>query len=454
MQFRTFARRAVGVLASGLIGASALAATAPIAAADEIAPKDGNTADVGYLAQAYGSYIYTADRKISSGPTAYTGVACTATAPRKSTNNTAAVNVPGIAKIGATETSVQTIDKLGVKSANATSETASASLLAGLIEVGAINAETTASKSGDEFSAEHSSQLASLKLLGQEIDVEAGPNSKIELRLPLVGTIGYIELNKQEERMVGDEFRAATTAVHVAILEDAEISNNAFVSQDQKSAHLLPGKDISLMGGTHIWIGQTRAHLQPPQSGYLNGEGFASQVKLLDGIVHSGKTSVTGVPCDGGASNNSVADVNIPGLLSLGAAKSSAEGEVGDDQLTSEVVTEIGASTLLGGLIELEAIKSVATATQATDPGAPVEVSADGTKLLGLKIDGEPVAETKLGPNSVIDLGVAKVTLNKQVERANSIAVTALEIELLDEIAGLPTGSLIEVGHARAGIGK
>lgn len=452
MQLRTFARRAIGVSAAGLLGIGTFATAAPTAFADEIAPTD-STGKVGYLAQAYGSYIYTLDHEISSGPTAYTGVACTATPGRKSTNDTAAVDVPGVGHVGATETSVETIDDGGSKSANATSTTASADVLAGLIEVGAVTSETTATKTGDEYSAEHVSKIADLKILGQEIDVEAGPNSKIELKLPLLGTIGYVEINKQSDGMVGDEYRAATTAVHIAILEDAEIGKNAFMADNQKAAYLTPGKDLTLVGGTHVWLGQSRAHLQPPQDGYLLGEGYASQVKLLDGIIHSGKTSATGVPCAGGASNNSVASVNLPELIELGAASSNAEGQVSEEHLSSQVVTEIAASKLLGDLIEVEAIKSVATATQAAGGGG-VELSAEGTKLLGLKIDGEPVAEADAGPNTVIDLGIAKVTLNKQVKSSNSIAVTALEIELLDDIAGLPTGSLIEVGHARAGIGQ
>lgn len=451
MQLRTFARRAIGVGAAGLLGIGTLVAAGPAAVADEIAPTD-STGEVGYLAQAYGSYVYTLDREISSGPTAYTGVACTATPGRKSTNNTAEVNVPGVAKVGATQTSVETIADRHGKSANATSTTASADLLEGLIEVGAITSETTATKAGDEYSAEHISKIASLKILGQEVDVEAGANSKIELRLPLLGTIGYIEINKQSDGMVRDEFRAATTAIHVAILEDAQISKRAMLSNSQQAAYLTPGKDLTLAGGTHIWLGQSRAHLEPPQSGYLNGEGFASKVTLLDGTIESGKTSATGVPCRGGASNNSVASVNLPKLVELGAASSSAEGQVSEESLSSNVVTEIAASKLLGDLIEVEAIKSVATATQ--EAGGSVELSAEGTKLLGLKIDGEPIAEADAGPNTVIDLGVAKVTLNKQVKSSRSIAVTALEIELLDDIAGLPTGSLIQVGHARAGIGQ
>lgn len=451
MQLRTFARRAIGVSAAGLLGIGTLAAAAPAAIADEIAPTD-STGEVGYLAQAYGSYIYTLDREISSGPTAYTGVACTSTAGRKSTNNTAAVDVPGVAHVGATETSVETIDDGNAKSANATSTTASADVLAGLIEVGAVTSETTATKSGDEYSAEHLSKIANLKILGQEVDVEAGPNSKIELKLPLLGTVGYVEINKQSEGMHGDEFRAATTAVHIAILEDAKIGENAMLAGNQKAAYLTPGNDLTLVGGTHVWLGTSRAHLQPPQDGYLNGRAYASQVQLLDGTIESGRTADTGVPCRGGSSHNSVASVNLPGVLDVGAAESTGEGQVSEEYLSSTLKNEIAASKLLGDLVEVEAITTVASASQ--EAGGPIELSAEGTKLVGLKIDGEPIAEAEVAPNTVIDLGVAKVTLNKQVESARAIAVTAIEIELLDDIAGLPTGSLVEVGHARAGIGQ
>lgn len=449
MQLRTFARRAIGVTAAGLLSIGTVATAAP-ANADEIAPTD-STGEVGYLAQAYGSYIYTLDRKISSGPTAYTGVACTTAAGRQSTNNTAEVNVPGIAQVGATQTAVETIEDNISKSAKASSTTASADVLSGLIKVGAITSETTATKTGGEFSAEHVSKIAKLSILGKEIDVEAGPNSKIELKLPLLGTVGYIELNKQSEGMVGDEYRAATSAVHVAILEDVKISKHALVA-DNKTAYLTPGKDLALSAGTHVWLGTSRAHLQPPQDSYLNGRAFATRVTLLDGTIHSGRTADTGVPCRGGSSHNSVASVKLPHLIDLGAAESTGEGVVNEEYTSSTLRTEIAGSKLLGDLIEVEAITAVASASQ--EAGGPVELSAEGTKLLGLKINGKPVADAEIGPNTVIDLDIAKITLNKQVKTKRSISVTAIEIELLDDIAGLPTGSLIEVGHARAGLSQ
>src|SRR5690606_30877553 len=96
---------------------------------------------------------------------------------------------------------------------------------------------------------------------------------------------------------------------------------------------------------------------------------------------------------------------------------------------SSTLRTEIAGSKLLGDLIEVEAITAVASASQ--EAGGPVELSAEGTKLLGLKINGKPVADAEIGPNTVIDLDIAKITLNKQVKTKRSISVTAIEIELL-----------------------
>lgn len=453
MHLSTFTRRAAGVLAATALGAGTLAFTAPSAGAVvPTGPSEASGSGSGYLAQAYGSYVYTADRTLSSGPTAYTGLACTSEGGHHSANNTAATDVPGVAHVGATETAVKSVDQGGTNASVADSRTAGASLLDGLVKVGALTSHSKAIKGSDgTYSAQQGSKVASLSIAGHQVDLSTRPNTRIALSLPVVGDIGYIEVNTQEHRMVRDEYRVATTALHVAILDDAKVSlRNAKLSPDGGSLQLQKGNQLSLLGGTHVRLGVTRAHLEPPAIGYLTGEGYGSQVSLLGGIVTSGKTAVAALPCGGGASNNRIAGLNLPELATVGTVTTHAEGTVTDTALTGQVTNETAGVNLLGGLIQAEAIKAVASASGPA--GGPVSLSDKGSKIVGLKINGKSI-DVDVRPNTTIKVGdLAEVTLHKVQHNSSQISVTMIEVQLLKNVANAKAGSTIRVAHASAGV--
>lgn len=455
MHLSTFTRRTAGALAATALGAGSLAVAAPANAT--VVNSGSDNPKVGYLAQAYGSYINTEDGNISSGPTGYTGLACTTQGGRESSNNTAKTDVPGIAHVGATETLVKSIDKGKVDSSLSKSRIAGASALGHLVKIGALTSKSQAIKGPDGYSADQSSKIASLSVAGQDLDVSASPNSRIKLSLPVVGTIGYIDINKQEDRMVGDEYRVATTALHIAILDDAKVSmDKATLSKDGKTLKLhkasSDAKTLSLTSGTHIRLGVTRSHLQPPELGYLTGNGFGTRVEVLGGVVESGPTSPASLPCTGGASHNSVASVNLPGLAKVDGVKTHAEGSVDSDPIHGTVTSETGKISLLDGAITADAIKAVANASRPAH-GDAVTLSDEGSQLVGLKINGKPIADVDVKPNTSLKVGdLAEVTLHKVTKSSTKISVTQIEIKLLKDTANLKAGATVEVAHAAAGV--
>lgn len=428
MQLRLPARRLLGVLAAGAVAAGSVLGFATPAMADSPVAPD---IQVGFLAQAYGTYATSKIADLNSGPTGYTGLACTTEAGRSSTNNSAKVDLDDLGQAGATVSKVQSLEHDGVRSSVAESETAGVSLLGGLVKADAITSTSTATWDGSEYSAEQDSVFANLEVLGVPITIKPEPNTVIDLKLPGIGSIGKVELNKQEVVDTGSEYRVATTALKVSILH-----NNPF----------------GIETGTQVTVGQSRAHLVQPQLGYLSGSGFATQVTLADGIVESGRTSLAGLACTGGNAKNNIAGADLGALGNAGAASTTAVGEVTDEAVTGEVVNEIAGVSLLNGLIEADAIRSVASVDLAAGDDE-VNLSAEGSRIVGLKLNGEEILTADIAPNTTIDLlGLVTVTINKQVVTATKISVTQLEIALKDEIAGLPTGSKIEVSHAEAGI--
>jgi hypothetical protein len=423
MQLATLARRGTGILASVAVATGTLIAATP-AHADDAAP--------GFVAQAYGSYAFTDDRRLGSGPTAYSDIACGAAPGEVVTNKTAQVVLPELlGNAGAQSTYVESIENGTSRTSLANSRTASLNLLGGLIRSGVIKSETRTTWNGSGFSAEGTSSLADLEILGLKVDANPAPNTRIDLSLPLLGDVGYVELNRQIQRPVDGGYEAITTAFHLVLLAD-----NPW----------LPGK------GLHVWLGNSKAALTAPSVGFLKGQGFASRVTLANGTVNSGATALAKVACTGGRDMNSAAAVDLPDIAKAGAAKTDAIGETTATEASSKVGQRITSIEALGGLIRADALVAAATATRSN--GGPITLTDSGTRFVGLTVAGHPLATLGVAPNTKISLldGAAEVTLRKVKRDARTIEVTMIEIVVKDGTLGLPIGSKVEIGRAYAGI--
>ncbi|WP_020579203.1 choice-of-anchor P family protein [Actinopolymorpha alba] len=425
MHLATFARRGAGILASTAVGAGALVAGTPAHAQTQAAP------EVGYIAQAYGTYAYNSDRSLVSGPTAYTDIACTTKPGLTSRNTTAEVKLKGVGRVGATVTGVKSLASGTTRTAVSTSETAATTLLGGAITAGAITSSTKAIWDGKKFRAEQSSALADLKVLGLKLPIKPAPNTRVDLDLPLIGKVGYLELNKQYQRQLPTgEFEAITTAFHLALLP-----KNPW----------LPKADLDLR------IGNSKASLTKPSTGYLKGQGFATRVNLANGTIGSGPTSLAKVNCLGGKGSNRIAGVDLGGLGKAGAATTEATGTVTSTGASSKVVNEIAGLNLLNGLVKVDALKSVAAATR-TGNGA-VQLSSEGSKFVGITVANHPEIKVSVSPNTKINLlGLAEITFYKVKKTSSTIEVTQIEIVIKNGKFGLPIGSKVEIGRAYAGV--
>ena len=66
-------------------------------------------------------------------------------------------------------------------------------------------------------------------------------------------------------------------------------------------------------------------------------------------------------------------------------------------------------------------------------------------------IGGKPIALTT-APNTVLNLGIGKVTINQQIKSAKQITVRALDIVLGKAGYGLPAGAEVRVAVAIASV--
>ncbi|MET3923743.1 choice-of-anchor P family protein [Arthrobacter sp. UYEF20] len=414
-----------------LMGALTLVAAGPLTSAQatdsSVTPAQVQT---GFSVSAYGSYIVNADKSLVSGPTALSVISCTSATGKTSTNNVAAVNVPAVGTVGIAATSVKTLLTTTGKRAEASSTVAGANLLGGRITAGAITSTSSADKSTTGgFSGANQTTIANLKVLGLPIGVSPAPNTIIDLKDPLLGSLGTITLNGQEKRLVNGTYQVSTTAVRVQILKSG-----------------LPGLKI----GTDIRLGVSTARLTPPQAGYLTGSGFSTKASLLNGLVGSGATAYAPVKCAGGTSTANVAGATIPGVLTAGAATTNTTGTL-TPTLKASVTNTLAGLNVTGGLVTVDAIKAETSASRA--PSGGTVTLTDTSTFTNLKIKGFAAINASVAPNTVVQVpGLGQVTLHKVVKTSSSITVTMIEIVLNQAVGSLPTGSKIQIGYSRSGV--
>ena len=181
-------------------------------------------------------------------------------------------------------------------------------------------------------------------------------------------------------------------------------------------------------------------------SATVDGNAYGAQVNVTTlGLlsVTVGPTPSVTLPSSGSASaiTQSLASVTATGLLSTGVLNVSTQGTPGSNVQSSASVANVNVPTVLS----------------ATAIGANCEAAADGTlsgssTLTTATVGGVAVAADP-APNTVIQLaGLATVTLNEQTETGvgtadPQIVVNAIDIKLLPGLASLGTGSIV-IGHA------
>lgn len=423
MHLRMARRHIVGVLVSTLVSAGTLV---PATAAEAAVPA---VLQAGFTAYAYGTNVFNADWSALAGPTAYVSLACTTTPDRKASNNAAVVSFGKFGKAGASVTTVGSEHKDEWRATESTSTIAGVTLLGGMIKAKAVTAKAMVRIAGDTWGATNDSVLTELTILGKKIDVRPARNTKVSVALPGLGTIAEVTLNEQQTRTKANgTFETTTTAMHVKVLPGSRLGNTSTVD---------------------VLIGRANAQLTPPTAGYLGGRGFVTKVSLLDGTVRSGPTSLVSVPCLGGVSSNRIAAGDLGHVAKVKFASTRAEGTAGD-LAHSKVSSAVAKVSLLGGLVTADAIKSVASAKRSA--AGPVELSDEGSTFVNLEVNGKPVLDSDVGPNTKFTVHGAEITLNKIRKTDTRIAVTQIEIVIRTSQFGLPAHSKVEVAYASASV--
>lgn len=178
----------------------------------------------------------------------------------------------------------------------------------------------------------------------------------------------------------------------------------------------------------------------------VDGNAYGAEVNVTTlGLLNVtiGPTPVVTLPSTGSAGpvSQSLATVSALGLISTGVLQVNTVGTPGSNVQSNATVANVNVPTILS----------------ASTIGASCGAASDGTltgssNLADLSVGGVKVA-ANAAPNTVIQLaGLATVTLNEQIETGvgtadPQITVNAVDIKLLPGLASIGTGQII-ISHA------
>lgn len=409
--------------------AACAATSALILAAPTAAHAETTTAalpSVAYTGLAYGTEVSALDSTVRLGKTPVSSVSCTSKAGTYDTKSLAGVNLPLVGNVGAVTTLVRTTETSSYKRTNTQSQVAGVDLLGGQIKADAIKVNSSAYAKAEGVNiGVNNMTFTNLKIAGRPISADVAKNTKIT-----IPGVAEVTVNKQVRGMSKTgRYNVATTGL---------------------SVELLKGNPLGLPTSTTINIASASAAVTAMSGEATHGgSGFSTRVRALGGAITSAPTANAGVPCAGGTNRNELAGVNIPLLLDAGTTETTAVGEKNSTSEWTKVTNRTAAPRILGGLISADAIVAESKVTRSRSTGRTTY--ADTSKFVGLKIAGKPVADVDLAPNSTIEIpGIAKVVVRQRTMGDSSMTITMLRVELLKGVAGLPIGSVIEVGYSRS----
>jgi hypothetical protein len=191
----------------------------------------------------------------------------------------------------------------------------------------------------------------------------------------------------------------------------------------------------------------------------VSGGGYVLSVQLgtLLGPVTLGPISEVDLPSNGGGPiTNSLANVNLPGIVTTGLLEASTEGgNLGSHQgfATSDAIVAdpevLGAlAGLLGGspLLSADAVEARCISNG--------DGSTGETTLANASLAGFGILDVEPAPNTTLDvLGLVTVVLNEQIVtnvpgQETTIVVNAIRISV--NVLGLVTGDVV-ISHVECG---
>jgi hypothetical protein len=382
-----------------------------------------------FSADAYGTYA-NLGKIVVAGKTAVSslGHCGTVNPPAHSENTVLTENSPPLLATGVINTTADgNILPDGTLQSMATADVHDASVLAGLITADEVKAVsiTTHDATGFHTSAAGST-FVNLVVAGVPILVNPPPNTDINL----VG-FGHVVLNEQTTKVKTRSVSFTVNMIHV------------FITQENV---------LGIAVGTEIIVSHAFSSLASGIHGTLDGTAYGTKA-VIGKLIISGPSALKNMPClgtNGVLKSNSVAEVEVPLLFSVGEVVDTALGTINDTSAVGEMTSTVQGVTVATDLVTASVVKSDAHASKINGTLS----FSDTSSFVGLSVAGFPDINDDVAPNTRLPIaGLGTLWLRRVIQTSNSIEIRMIELIVNQpNNFGIAVGTDIQVAVAEASV--
>lgn len=380
-----------------------------------------------FSADAYGSFA-NIGKKVIAGKTAVSSLgACgTVTPPVHSENTVVSESTPPLLSTGIVNT---TADGLilagGTLQSIATADVHDASVLGGLITADEVKAVSSTTHDGTGFhTSAAGSTFVNLVVAGVPFVVNPAPNTTIALP-----GFGSVVLNEQITKVKSTSVSLTVNMIHVTITQT---------------------NILNIAVGTQIIVSHAFSSLTSGVHGTLDGQAYGTKATVAR-LILSGPSALQKMPClgtKGVLKSNSVAQVLLPGVFSVGEVVDTALGTVTETSAVGEMTSTVQGVAVLTDLVTASVVKSDAHASKING----VLSFSDTSTFVGLSVAGFPDINDNVAPNTTLSIaGLGTLFLHRVISTPNSIEIHMIELLVTESNNfGLAIGTDIQVAVAEA----
>jgi hypothetical protein len=394
----------------------------------------GTSSGFQFVADAYGTQA-TLGNVVVAGKTAVSALgACGTVAPPVHNENTvASADATPLFTTGVINTTADaSILQDNTLQAMATADAHDASLLitqlGGVITADEVKAVSTTTHDNSGFhTSANGSTFVNLVVAGVPISANPPPNTDIA-----IPGFGHVVLNEQITRVTARSASFTVNMIHVFITE-ANILNIPI--------------------GTQIIVSHASSGLTSGVEGTLDGQAYGTKATVAH-TVTSGPSALVRMSClgtNGALRTNSVAEVQVPPLFSVGEVVDTAQGTVNSTSAVGELTSTVQAVDVATSLVTASLVKADA---HASNIGGILTFSDTGSMFTDLHVAGFPDIGDDVPPNTRLQIvGLGTLWLHRIIQTPNSIEVRMIELIVTEANGfGISIGTDIQVAVAEASV--
>lgn len=331
-----------------------------------------------YLGTAYGTYAFVGNTILvgQTAPVTLAGPCGTSQQPLNVMGSAAGVNAPPLVTGGAANTEVSSASQ----QAQALADTASISLLGGLITAQEIKAvsTTTIDSNGVFHVSASGSTVSNLVILGHVYNGSVPANTRINIPL-----LGYLVLNEQLANIGGSQATFTVNMIHL---------------------HVTSINILGLQIGTELVVSNaTSGMVNVFAPGIISGESYGTQV--LGPLLSSAPTAPESLPCfgtHGQVLTNSLASINLPSILNSGTVTDTVESNLTFSASSGQNTSTVQGLNLLNGLVTANVMRAQVFAAV----NDSYNYILNGTdSFVGISVAGHPEITDSVPYNTNVSIG-------------------------------------------------